>query len=131
MLAIPLKQTDAKTDIVKPVLKYIESGFGKEHADGHQEPLTRLQEMRNKARSVTDASGKAGRDLIFKYAQVLEVLDKRVPISETSVAIRFTWSDAFKKVPAPAALLPHCGAELPQTRILPRCLPCRSWHAPS
>ena len=82
---------------MKPTLKYIETGFGKEHADAHTEPLNTLQEMRNKARSVTDGSGSSGRSQIFKYLKVLETLDNRVPLTETDVAIPFTWSDAFSK----------------------------------
>ena len=99
MLAIPLKKSDTKLDIVKVTAKYIagESHWGQDAADSCSEALTSVQSLRDKARVVAETGGKSARDQLFKYAESLQLLHSRVNISSSNAKLQipFTWTDAY------------------------------------
>ncbi len=94
MLALGLKKSDKKVDLVKPVQAKITETMSKEDADACAEPLQELQTLRDTARGISEGGGKPARDQLVKYWQALETLHSRVPISEENCQIPFQWSDA-------------------------------------
>lgn len=88
LLALPTKET-RDVDLVKPMSHLIVKNY-------EQDPATFADELRGIAQVRQDATGRAstettGRDLLFRYFHIIEMLELRFPELE----VPFTWLDSF------------------------------------
>ena len=92
LIALPLKETKP-VDLVKPLKNLIIQNY-------EQSPVSYMDELQRISQARQDATGQAsteslGRDLLFRYFHIIEMLELRFPELEAP----FVWLDSFTHTP--------------------------------
>ncbi|WFD18732.1 bck1-like resistance to osmotic shock [Malassezia caprae] len=90
LIALPLKET-RDLDLVKPIAELIVKSYEQSPVK-YKEELERIRQTRKDAMSSAN-SGEAGRDLLFAYFHMLEMIELRFP----ELKMNFQWNDAFTR----------------------------------
>lgn len=92
LIALPLKETK-HVDLVKPLTKLIIQNYEQSPAS-HMSELQRISQARQDATSQASTES-LGRDLLFRYFHIVEMLELRFPELEAP----FVWLDSFTHAP--------------------------------
>lgn len=90
LIALPLKET-RDVDIVKPIAELIVKSYEQSPLK-YKEELERISQARKDAMG-TPSSEEMGRDLLFAYFHMLEMIELRFP----ELKLHFQWNDAFTR----------------------------------
>jgi len=90
LIALPLKET-RDLDLVKPIAELIVKSYEQSPVK-YKEELERIRQTRKDAMSSAN-SEETGRDLLFAYFHMLEMIELRFP----ELKLNFQWNDAFTR----------------------------------
>ncbi|SHO76841.1 Similar to S.cerevisiae protein BRO1 (Cytoplasmic class E vacuolar protein sorting (VPS) factor) [Malassezia sympodialis ATCC 42132] len=90
LIALPLKET-RDVDLVKPITELIVKSYEQSPVK-YKEELERIRQARKDAMSLPN-SEETGRDLLFAYFHMLEMIEFRFP----EIKLNFQWHDAFTR----------------------------------
>ncbi|EDV20985.1 uncharacterized protein TRIADDRAFT_38299 [Trichoplax adhaerens] len=93
-IVLALKKADS-TDFSKPLDKFIANTYDKERGQ-FKGQIDELQTLRNNATKRLDKHESAVQ-MLLRYYDQLNVMEAKMPVSESEVRVTFTWQDAFDK----------------------------------